>query len=161
MFLLVTAVLCTQLIEGNLLSHEREHTLCSNNSTCPTWFICDNTNKCQCENEHDKIVVCDGYNLSSAVLDCNCVTYDKDIGSTYLGECFYNCENLNRINKDTIYKELPKTPEMLLNNQSAITSTGQLYCVVIVKMDIVHLYSHTISVVSSVQMVIKTGGSLS
>ena len=50
------------------------------------------------------------------MLDCNCVTYDEDAGSTYLGACFYNCENSNKINEDSVYKELPMNSEMLLNN---------------------------------------------
>ena len=110
---LTMTVLCTQLIECNVISSERENMFCSNDSTCPTWFICDTSNKCQCGNEHGKKVVCD--NLSSAVLDCNCVTYDKDTGSTYLGGCFYNCENSKN---DIVYRELSNNPEILLNKSA-------------------------------------------
>ena len=38
-------------------------------------------------------VVCDNQRQTSAVLDCHCVTYDKESQSTYAGLCFYNCEN--------------------------------------------------------------------
>ena len=114
-FLLMMNALYTQLIEGTFISPKEDHTFCSNESTCPTWFICDNSNKCQCGNQHEKIVVCDVHNFSSAVLDCNCITYDKDTGSTFLGACFYNCDNLNN---DSIYRELPKNPEILLNKSA-------------------------------------------
>jgi hypothetical protein len=87
-----------------------QYTHCGNISECPTWYICNSTNACQCGNEHDHTVICDEEALSSAVLDCYCVTYDKDSRSTYLGLCFYNCNS-----KDThaVYEQLPANPEML------------------------------------------------
>ena len=115
-FLLTINALYTQLIEGTFISPKENHTFCSNNSTCPTWFICDNGNKCQCGNQHHKRVVCDVDNLRAGVLDCYCITQDKNTGSTYLGACFYNCENPNKINKYSVYRELPKNPKTLLNN---------------------------------------------
>ena len=48
-------------------------------------------------------------------VDCNYITYDKDTGSTYLGACFFNCENSNKTKYETVYIQLPKNPEMLLN----------------------------------------------
>ena len=114
--LLTMITIHTRLIESTSKFHQQKHTqFCSNNSTCPTWFICDSNNKCQCGNEHHKKVVCDVDNLSSAVLDCNCVTYDENTGSTFLGACFYNCENSNKNNEEPLYKKLPKNPKLLLN----------------------------------------------
>ena len=87
-----------------------QYTHCSNNSECPTWYICNSSNTCQCGDDHDQTIVCDEEALSSAVLDCYCVTYDKHRRSTYLGLCFYNCNN-----RDTraVHEELPANPEML------------------------------------------------
>ena len=92
---------------------------CSNNSTCPTWFICDsNENSCQCGNDHNRAIACDSERLVSAVLDCYCVTYDQDTESTHLGSCLYNCEHDNSVtgNRDPIYNKLPTTPELLIND---------------------------------------------
>ena len=92
---------------------------CNNDSTCPTWFICNSRNSCQCGNEHNYAVVCDTERRESAVLDCHCVTYDRQTGSTYLGLCFYNCENTNTNKKmDPIHNKLPRKPEVLLNKSA-------------------------------------------
>ena len=95
------------------------HKRCSNNSACPTWFICDRQNECHCGDVHNDAVVCDEKKLTSAVLDCHCMTYDGDTNTTSLGACFYNCENYNFI-EDKVYHKLPATLEMLIN-QSACT----------------------------------------
>ena len=87
-----------------------QHPHCSNNSECPTWYICNSTNTCQCGNDHDQTIVCNEEALSSAVLDCYCVTHDQDSRSTYLGLCFYNC---NCRHTNTVHEELPANPEML------------------------------------------------
>ena len=88
---------------------------CSSKLDCPTWFTCDSKNNCQCGDGHNYAVVCDATNQISAVLDCNCVTYDGETNSTYLGACFYNCENTNKKRKDKIYRKLPAQPSMLIN----------------------------------------------
>ena len=89
---------------------------CTNDSTCPTWFTCSSQNKCQCGREHNGLISCHNKTMTSAVLDCNCVTYDKDTRSTYVGACFYNCETQHSKKKiDSIYNQLPKDSEILLN----------------------------------------------
>ena len=95
------------------------HKRFSNTSACPTWFICDDHNRCKCGDGHNDAVVCDENKFMSAVLDCHCVTYDGDTNTTSLGACFYNCENYNFI-EDKVYHKLPATLEMLIN-QSACT----------------------------------------
>ena len=95
--------------ESNVTIH------CSSNLDCPTWFTCDSEKNCQCGDGHNYAVVCDAPNLISAVLDCNCVTYDGETNSTYLGACFYNCENTNKKGKDKTYRKLPTQPDMLIN----------------------------------------------
>ena len=49
---------------------------CSNNSSCPTWFVCNTENRCRCDKITNKIV-CDDEAQISAVLNCNCVTYNS------------------------------------------------------------------------------------
>ena len=88
---------------------------CNNDSTCPTWFICNSQNICECGNEHDYEVVCDVERGEAAVLDCHCVTYDRQTGSTYLGRCFYNCDNIHPKKMDPIHNKLPQKLEVLLN----------------------------------------------
>ena len=86
---------------------------CSNDSTCPTWFTCTPEKRCQCDKITTKIV-CDNEAQVSAILSCNCVTYDSESKSTYVGSCFYNCQNSNFPHKAIM--ELPKIPKILVNN---------------------------------------------
>ena len=92
---------------------------CSNKGSCPTWFICNSHGNCQCGNTDNGIVVCDDKLKLSAVLDCNCVTYDGKTKSTYAGNCFYNCERRHSVRKtDPVYDNLPKRSELLINNSA-------------------------------------------
>ena len=73
-----------------------------------------NREVCRCGDSHGYAVVCDEEKLVSAVLDCHCVTYDEQTGSTYLGSCFYNCNYYNTNTRvDQVYFNLPKLPESL------------------------------------------------
>ena len=82
------------------------------NRQCPTWFICNSYNACECGNDHNLAIACDSKTMTSAVLDCHCVTYDNHRTSTFLGSCFYNCENHKH--DDKVYKELPANPKELI-----------------------------------------------
>ena len=98
-----------------------EHFDCIKDSSCPTWFTCNSQNSCECGDEHNYAVVCDARRKESAVLDTYCVTYDRKSKSTYLGQCFYNCQNGDKKNKlDSVYSRLPQNPEDLFN-ESACT----------------------------------------
>ena len=89
---------------------------CSHDGMCPTWFTCNASNKCNCGNVDNNAIVCDDRLLISAVVDCHCVTYDNNTGSTYTGICFYNCEHDHgKREYDSVYTQLPKRPDMLLN----------------------------------------------
>ena len=88
-------------------------THCSDDSECPTWFVCNSTNVCQCGNEHDQVIFCDDESFNSAVLDCYCVTYDKESKSTYLGICCYSCDDHKDFTR--IYEALPSNTEVLIN----------------------------------------------
>ena len=85
----------------------------SHDSECPTWFTCNSSSMCQCGNKQDHAIACDDKLQSSAVLDCYCVTYDNVSGSTYLGLCFYDCNNHKKT--DSVYQPLPTNAEMLIN----------------------------------------------
>ena len=39
--------------------HQEEYLLCSTDGACPTWFVCNLENNCQCGATHDNAVVCD------------------------------------------------------------------------------------------------------
>ena len=119
-FLLLIIVLYyynTQLVEG---TSDRRHNFCNNDSNCPTWFICDNHNKCQCGNNHGGAVSCANLTSESAVLENYCITYNKKTGFTHLGACFYSIGWLKTINNHSAYVELPMNSKMLLN-ESACT----------------------------------------
>ena len=90
-----------------------QHNNCSHDSECPTWFTCNSSSMCQCGNKQDHAIACDDKLQSSAVLDCYCVTYDIESGSTYLGLCFYNCDNHKKTG--SVYQPLPTSAEMLIN----------------------------------------------
>ena len=60
---------------------------------------------------------CDNQAQISAVLNCNCVSYDNESKLTYVGACFYNCITSGPSNHLSI-QELPENPEMLINNYS-------------------------------------------
>ena len=89
---------------------------CINNRSCPTWYFC-NSGRCKCWESHDGVIECINDNNTSAVLDCYCMTYDDDTGSTFVGACFYNCVNLESHGKgDLVYHTLPEKPHELINN---------------------------------------------
>ena len=90
-----------------------QHGHCSYDSECPTWFTCNLSSMCQCGSKQDHAIACDDKLQSSAVLDCQCVTYDNKSGSTYLGLCFYNCNNHKKTG--SVYQPLPTSAEMLIN----------------------------------------------
>ena len=54
----------------------KEDIQCSNDSTCPTWFLCNAKEMCQCDDRHADTILCDKKAHISAVLNCNCVTYN-------------------------------------------------------------------------------------
>ena len=89
---------------------------CSNDSTCPTWFTCNSEKRCQCDRGHTTTIICDNQAQVSAILNCNCATYDIESKSTYAGPCFYNC--LMRGSPFARIEELPKNPETLINNSA-------------------------------------------
>ena len=90
---------------------------CSNDSICPTWFTCNAKKRCQCDSRRTTAIRCDNEVQSSAVLNCNCVTYDNESKSTYVGACFYNCLT-SRPSYDSYIRELPENPETLINNST-------------------------------------------
>ena len=89
---------------------------CSNDSTCPTWFTCNAEKRCQCDKRFPDRIICDDRAQVSAVLLCNCVTYDNESKSTSIGSCFYYCQQPASIHK--IVVELPSKPENLINNSA-------------------------------------------
>ena len=123
--LVVTITLATSLEsltreESKRRDNTFAHDVCSTDSACPTWFICNSHGNCQCGKTDNGIVVCDDKLKLSAVLDCHCVTYDSKTKSTYAGKCFYDCERQHSVRKNdvSVYDNLPKRPELLINNSA-------------------------------------------
>ena len=54
-------------------------------SQCPTWYICNSYDTFECGNGHNLAITCDSKTVTSAVLDCHCVTYNNHSISTLLG----------------------------------------------------------------------------
>ena len=90
---------------------------CSNDSTCPTWFTCNSEKRCQCDRGHRTAIICDNQAQVSAILNCNCVTYDIGSKFTYAGPCFYNCL-MSSSSPFVHIEELPKNPKALINNSA-------------------------------------------
>ena len=88
---------------------------CTNDSTCPTWFTCNLKNECTCDNSHTDTIICNDKDLTSAVFNCICVTYDIKSRSTFAGECFYNCKHIHHNEKDLPIQQLPNMPQLLIN----------------------------------------------
>ena len=100
--LLVTSNSCnTELISI-------QETQCSNNNDCQIWFTCNTQNNCECGDGYHGKIACDNNSKISAVLECNCVTYDGK--NTFLGSCFYNCDSHYGPFwlKHTAYQQLPE-----------------------------------------------------
>ena len=114
--ILITPFSLSSVIKMNksgikLSDSQRSH--CSDNSECPTWFMCNSSNMCQCGNTHNHAVVCDHRLLSAAVEDCYCVTYDTERKSTNLGSCVFNCGKKKLTGM--VYEALPTISEMLID----------------------------------------------
>ncbi len=118
LFLMLIVVPLSKSKESNTnvyMFRKENHIQCSNDSICPTWFTCNANKKCQCDDRHTDKILCDDRAHTSAVLNCNCVTYNKDEKSTYVGSCFYNCRSFNWTH-DLPIRQLPKDPEALINH---------------------------------------------
>ena len=116
---IVTAVLSQSRIgysqHREVIQKKIQGATCNSSGECPTWFICTSQSSCKCGNTHNDITVCDKKKMISAVLDCNCVTYDDDTESTFAGKCFYNCGNYYSKKNYLVYNTLPEKPETLSN----------------------------------------------
>ena len=132
---------------------------CSNNSECPTWYICNSSNTCQCGDDHDQTIVCDEEALIYIVLDLLFLTATvwhtiNTEDQLILGYAFITAT------LGTLMQYVKNNQQIQKCYQSVKVSTEQTYCVVIVKRDTVHSYSHTTSVVWSVQILLPLCGNL-
>ena len=96
---------------NNVILSEIDSQVCSSTTnSCPTWFICNDTDsvlgKCQCGPRYKDAIKCVDKNdeMISAVLECYCVTENK--GETYLGLCFYNCVWHSDDNYQDVYHKI-------------------------------------------------------
>ena len=118
-----------------------------NRTRCRPWFYHNITiDKCQCGPSPHHIISC---NKTSAVLDCNCVTFDETRNAIVAGACFYNCENVNNKQKfDVVYHTLPITVSELNEHMCGrFKRTGPL-CGQCVKKTSPLAYSYDVSCVT-------------
>ena len=115
----ISMLLLASSIEIESKNHDSTSVVshCSNDSTCPTWFTCNAEKQCHCDSRHPTAILCNNEAQVSAILNCNCITYDSESKSTYVGACFYNCRvNIPLPDFDLFVQKLPKNPEILINN---------------------------------------------
>ena len=128
LLLMLVAVSSSKSKESNTNIHKflKEDLQCSDNSSCLTWFLCNAKKKCQCNDGQRDGILCDNQAHISVVLNCNCVTYNKDKKSTYVGGCFYNCASGEWHHTPT--HKLPRNPEIFINNSvcTRLNRTGLL-----------------------------------
>ena len=83
---------------------------CSERNSCPPWFICNDKRdgNCECGPSLQNAIKCSQKSLTSAVVNCYCVTFNETNAKTYAGKCFYNCERpiLTKVLQN-IYHSLP------------------------------------------------------
>ena len=98
---------------NNVTLSEIDSQFCSSTTnSCPTWFVCNDTEfgKCQCGPRYQDAIKCvekkDENLMISAVLSCYCVTESLSKGENYLGLCFYNCERHSHNKYQDIYHEI-------------------------------------------------------
>ena len=97
-------------IQASCVSASLRDNICSGRGTCPPWFTCATTGKCKCGPPilHGGIK-CSEKIMRSAVLNCQCVTYDEIEAKTFAGLCLYNCERpvFNKV-LENVYHGLPE-----------------------------------------------------
>ena len=86
------------------------------NISCPPCFICATTGKCKCGPDLMDDIRCREETMTSAVLNCHCVTYDELNTKTFVGFCIYNCILAvfnNSILQQGVYYRLPRNISQL------------------------------------------------
>ena len=101
-------------IQASCVSASIRDNSCSGRGTCPPWFTCATTGKCKCgpPSQHGGIK-CSEKIMRSAVLNCQCVTYDERKAKTFAGMCLYNCERPVLV--EQVYHVLPENISHLNN----------------------------------------------
>ena len=118
----LTAITSVRVEFGCNYTTESNSYTCKDDSSCPTWFYCNNeTGKCQCGEGYDRMIACDEATGRAAVSNCHCVTYDNVTKETQVGSCYYNCENTaHKTLYDRVYHPLPINP-----SKSTVTICGR------------------------------------
>ena len=103
------------VLDSNQLTYNSS---CTSDSQCPTWYFCENASKqCKCGKSSHGMIKCYEESGTAYILNCYCVTYNKESNSTQAGLCFYNCDSDNqRTMRDTVYHLLPMNPAKDLNS---------------------------------------------
>ena len=92
---------------ADLVNEQTGYNNHTNTSICPTWFIFKNiTELCECGDDLDGIVTCDGKQKKVYVINCYCMTQDNLIG-TAVGTCSTNCFIGKSDHSFEMYYQLP------------------------------------------------------
>ena len=122
---LVLLTLCVTVVSSIInMEYEKSHCnyttvsinyTCVDDSSCPTWFHCNiESNRCECGEDHHRMIRCDEAIGRASVSNCHCVTYDNETKETQVGSCYYNCENTaHKTLYDRVYHPLPENPTEL------------------------------------------------
>ena len=93
----------------------------SYNASCPPWFEPSN-GTCKCGKSIEGVVKCNETLEESAIVGCNCMTYNERTGTVVAGACLYNC-----VKRDSLYHQMPQTLEKLNNEMCGhLSRSGQL-----------------------------------
>lgn len=129
-----TLVLASQQISACDTSVRHDEDLDCSHVGCPPWFLRNETTcNCQCGDQLEGIIKCDDnkYAQDIRVLDCYCMTTDKELG-TVAGACFYNCERHfdvpQKYGRDELYHSLPLNLSCLNEEmcEKTLKRTGRL-----------------------------------
>ena len=98
---------------------EDGYSRCSNDYTCPTWFLCNSQNNCQCGDEYNAAVVCDDNQKNQQYWIVTVSPMINRVGPPildYASTIVRIATQKKKINY--VYKKLPQKPEELLNKSS-------------------------------------------
>ena len=91
---------CSNVTSGSSLQPSN-----SSSESCPTWQYRNKSGVCVCGSGVHGAVECNSALAKTTVLDCHCMTYNKD-HNVVLGKCFFGCYRSNS-GKDLIRYPVP------------------------------------------------------
>ena len=118
-------------------------------SSCPVWFVCNQSFKCQCNSLKLKYeeVNCSERLQTASVIDCWCVTYDNELNLVVAGSCLANCGSLQK----AVYRKLTQNVSKLNQFECGHWNRDGALCGKCRENFYPQVYSYNISCISSGQ----------